>query len=437
MALWTELVLLSLIVSPDPGGPDECLNCHDIATPKVNLEHRASIHFETDVTCAACHGGDPDAREEKAGHAAAKKFRGKFSRPETLRMCGECHSDVEKMKFFRVDTNVLREYQTSQHGELLAKGDKNVAICTSCHGVHKILPKDNPESPVYRLKLPDTCGECHSDPKLMKPYKIPTDQVDEYKNGIHGEILYGKRPSPRADDVPVCADCHGIHGARPAEVSQVPKVCGTCHREVYRHLRTSAHREALLQFDEPECTDCHGNHRNSIPPGGLFTRPPATPSGRGAAAPAAGGRVTGNAEAEGNCQSCHDEDEEKVMQMAKDLQTAADQAEALGARFDKAVDTYRDQPEAARFLDGEAEEVREARLKVLRATHSLDVGRVQVQLGEAKALVEGTIRFAERVILKKPESPAVVFLLIGVTVGGLFVVSTLVAVGLIRRWRRR
>ncbi|MBI2059952.1 MAG: cytochrome c3 family protein [Nitrospirae bacterium] len=416
MASWTGVVLFSLLLSPDPGGPDECLTCHDTATPKANIEHRAGIHFDSDVSCSGCHGGDHRAKDEKAGHAASKGFKGKFTRAEAVRMCGECHEDIRRMKFYRVDTHVLSEYRTSRHGELLAKGDTRVAICTSCHGVHDIVSKDNPKSRVFKMNVPDMCGECHSNAKKMKPYKGHTDQVEEYKEGIHGEILFGKRASPKADDVPVCVDCHGTHGARPAEVSQVPMVCGSCHREVARYLRESEHRAALIQFDEPECTDCHGNHKNTIPPAGLFT---------------------GNGDQEGNCQSCHDEDEEKVLRLAKDLQTSADEAEALGARFDKALEQHRGKPEAVRFLEGESGRVREARLKVLRATHSLDVTRVQVQLEELRALVEGSVRFTERVILKKPESPAVVFLLIGVTVGGLFVVSALLAVGLIRRWRRK
>lgn len=411
MLSWILLITFSAM--PDE---NQCLACHDVATPTVNLEHRSSYHFEVDVGCETCHGGDPIAREEKAGHSRTKGFKARFTRTETVRLCGDCHSDVQRMKFYRVDTNVLREYRTSRHGELLAQGDKRVAICTSCHGVHDIVSKDNPKSRVYKRNIPDMCGECHSDSEKMKPYDGPTDQESEYKEGIHGQILAGERPSPHADDVPVCADCHGTHGARPAEVTQVPMVCGTCHREVYRYLRQGEHHAALIRFNEPECVDCHGNHRNTIPPEGLFT---------------------GNGEPEGNCESCHDEDEEKVLRLASKLQASADAAEALGSRFDEALGEHRGRPEALRFLEGEKGNVREARLRVLRATHSLDLEQVGIKLEELESLVEGSVQFTERVILGRPDSPAVIFLLIGVTVGGLLVVSVILAVGIIRRQRRK
>ncbi len=45
----------------------------------------------------------------------------------------------------------------------------------------------------------------------MKPYKIPTDQLDKYQQSVHYEML-----TKRADLAsPTCSSCHGSHGAAP------------------------------------------------------------------------------------------------------------------------------------------------------------------------------------------------------------------------------
>ncbi|MBT8117000.1 MAG: cytochrome b/b6 domain-containing protein, partial [Gammaproteobacteria bacterium] len=36
-----------------------------------------------------------------------------------------------------------------------------VANCASCHGVHNILPSDNPQSLVHAGNIAETCGKCH------------------------------------------------------------------------------------------------------------------------------------------------------------------------------------------------------------------------------------------------------------------------------------
>ena len=49
----------------------------------------------------------------------------------------------------------------SFHGLALKGGNPTVANCSSCHGVHDILPSSDPMSSVNPRELPQTCGRCH------------------------------------------------------------------------------------------------------------------------------------------------------------------------------------------------------------------------------------------------------------------------------------
>ncbi|MBI5905030.1 MAG: hypothetical protein HZB86_05715 [Deltaproteobacteria bacterium] len=49
----------------------------------------------------------------------------------------------------------------SFHGIAVEYGMTKAANCSSCHGVHDILPSADPASTVNRANLPKTCGKCH------------------------------------------------------------------------------------------------------------------------------------------------------------------------------------------------------------------------------------------------------------------------------------
>jgi hypothetical protein len=153
-------------------------------------------------------------------------------------------------------TDQLAQYLTSVHGQRLRQGDPRVAVCTDCHSVHGIRPASSPTSSVHPLKLPETCGRCHSDAELMKPYKIPTNQVEDYRASVHFQNL------ERGDLAsPTCATCHGNHGAAPPGVASVERVCGTCHVFQEQLFDQSPHKEPWAALGFPSCLTCHGNHR--------------------------------------------------------------------------------------------------------------------------------------------------------------------------------
>ncbi len=64
-------------------------------------------------------------------------------------LCAQCHQDA------------LKTYLDSYHGKASSLGDIETAVCTDCHGGHRILPPSDPESSVNEANLVATCGECH------------------------------------------------------------------------------------------------------------------------------------------------------------------------------------------------------------------------------------------------------------------------------------
>ena len=79
--------------------------------------------------------------------------------------------------------------------------------CTSCHGdAHQIVTKTDPQSPVYPLNIPKTCGSCHGNEAMAKKYHLPNVYA-LYIDSIHGFAL-GKEGLLVAAN---CTSCHGSH----------------------------------------------------------------------------------------------------------------------------------------------------------------------------------------------------------------------------------
>jgi hypothetical protein len=294
---------------------DQCFACHNRLGGKLGApakEHFGSVHREAGVACVTCHGGNPSLPNEE-GMDRRYGFRGKPATRDIPQFCARCHSDVVMMRQYNLRTDQLAEYRTSRHGRLLyGKNDTRVAVCTSCHGKHEIRRKSDPESTVYRTNVPRMCGKCHADPAYMKPYGIPTDQRENFENGIHGRILAGKIRRENPTLAPNCATCHGVHGAAPPGVGEVANVCGGCHAVVAGYFRESAHFDAAREIGEPKCITCHGNHSNRRPTIKVF-------SGSGP----------------GECGFCHEKG-------SKSLQFAENVRDLLGALEEGVAETQKE-----------------------------------------------------------------------------------------------
>jgi predicted CXXCH cytochrome family protein len=243
-------------------GAESCVGCHlEVGDERLAAPVKAfakDIHAAKGFGCTACHGGDPKETGMEAMDPA-KGYIGKPGRREILQVCGRCHSDARFMKQYNPTLRVdqVAEYLTSVHGRRLREaGDPNVAVCTSCHPAHSITPPSDPQSSVHPLRVAETCGRCHADPKYMASYKIPTDQLQKYRGSVHWATM-----SQKGDlSAPTCNDCHGNHGAAPPGVSWVGNVCGQCHTVMAEFFAKSPHAKAFTQMGLPGCAACHENH---------------------------------------------------------------------------------------------------------------------------------------------------------------------------------
>jgi cytochrome c1 len=238
---------------------------HPAATHMNLKEIAEDVHFRRGVSCAGCHGGDPSA---EMGHAFVKEWPEKDrdkNRAWVVQFCARCHSDPALMHEFNpsLPTDQLAKFKDSPHGQtLLVKHDDRAPSCVSCHGVHGIRPAKDPQSKVYAQRVPETCGACHADSKIMAGFKradgspLPTTQLAEYRASVHGRALLG-----RGDlGAPACNTCHGNHAASPPGVAQVSQSCSLCHSANASLFDGSKHKQAFDRHNWPECGQCHGNH---------------------------------------------------------------------------------------------------------------------------------------------------------------------------------
>jgi hypothetical protein len=263
LALWAAAVIFCTVEKSNAQpANDQCAICH-LAIGVEHLtkpaeDYKFDVHAAKGFGCADCHGGDPTIMGLE-GMDPKKGYIGKPTLARTVQVCGKCHSDAEFMRQYNPNLRVdqVVEYYTSVHGKRLREAkDAKVATCASCHGAHSIRPANDARSSVHPLRVADTCGACHANKDYMAPYKIPTDQVEEYKQSVHWKLLSGKGDL----SAPTCNDCHGNHGAAPPGVSSVVNVCGQCHPVNWELLNKSSHGKIFVQMGIPGCASCHGNH---------------------------------------------------------------------------------------------------------------------------------------------------------------------------------
>lgn len=126
--------------------------------------------------CLSCHGVQGLEKVRKGKAVSLYVDREKFSQSVHSRLeCASCHRDASQIphppelkpvECSTCHTDAFQAYSQSVHGKAHAKGDGDVAFCSDCHGSHNILTAKHPDSRVYPLNLPRTCGTCHGDSTL-------------------------------------------------------------------------------------------------------------------------------------------------------------------------------------------------------------------------------------------------------------------------------
>jgi cytochrome b subunit of formate dehydrogenase len=177
-----------------------------------SVHARAVAAGKGGAVCTDCHGAHTILPANDASS--------QISRPKVPETCGRCHA------------NVLTTYRQSIHGEAVARGLRDAPVCTDCHGEHRILARNEPNSPVFTTNVAgETCGRCHADTRMSERFGLPPDKVPAFQDSFHGLAL-------RAGQLTAanCASCHGVHDIRPSSdprshvhKTNLPATCGKCH----------------------------------------------------------------------------------------------------------------------------------------------------------------------------------------------------------------
>jgi cytochrome b subunit of formate dehydrogenase len=153
-----------ILPASDPKSPiskvavaSTCGKCHT----EVANTFTASIHGQALArgnmlapTCTDCHGIHSIKRHTDPNSPVAEQ---NVSRD----ICARCHEGVRLSQEFGVPSNRVTSYFDSYHGLAAEGGSVVAANCSSCHGVHDILPSSDPRSTINRANLDATCGQCH------------------------------------------------------------------------------------------------------------------------------------------------------------------------------------------------------------------------------------------------------------------------------------
>jgi cytochrome b subunit of formate dehydrogenase len=137
--------------------PETCGKCH----AAVKDTFMQSIHGQGILkgnglapVCTDCHGIHTIKSHANPNSPASEQNLSKD-------ICARCHEGVRLSQEFGVPGNRVTSYLDSYHGLATEGGSVIAANCSSCHGVHNILPSSDPRSTINRANLDATCGKCH------------------------------------------------------------------------------------------------------------------------------------------------------------------------------------------------------------------------------------------------------------------------------------
>lgn len=271
-----------------------CLGCHGQPGFETTLpggetlpltfdseEFEGSVHGRLDVACVLCHTDisefphDPitavDRREFTIQRAdacqrchleqyteAADNVHGQALADgnREAAVCTDCHgahdtaapephSPEVAATCQSCHSEIFELYTDSVHGEALLTGNRDVPTCTDCHGVHDV---EGPSRPPFHLFSPQICAECHADSSLMREYGISTQVFDTYVADFHGStvVLFEDLAPDQQTNKAVCIDCHGVHAIRASddpestvERQNLLRTCQRCHPNATENFSAS------------------------------------------------------------------------------------------------------------------------------------------------------------------------------------------------------
>jgi cytochrome b subunit of formate dehydrogenase len=265
----------------------ECRNCHEVGK---DLPHPDKV---PSVNCGNCHA-DEQAQYTQSLHGQAARRGDKLApscklchgthnilRPSAPnsptstvnvpRLCGQCHHEGSpvSLNYNIPQQNILENYTESIHGEgLFKRGLTVVAVCTSCHTAHFVLPHTDPRSSISKQKIAATCTKCHS-------------QIET----VHRKVIRGELWEKQPHLIPACVDCHEPHKVRRAYYTQgmADQDCMRCHGD--RNLKVVRGGQTVSLFVDQNqlqhsrhtreaCVQCHtGGNPADVRPCSTINKP--------------------------------------------------------------------------------------------------------------------------------------------------------------------
>lgn len=292
-----------------------CESCHEEygSSVKNDIHHRLLVKVKTPPDCKTCHGTHEIVKPPKENNAKVKEYCSKCHQsmvmanpyhlqPAGSNICIQCHTQVDhkpelktsvhknlecadchnyiagnlakhpgnvkntqKADCYLCHSSIAKDHRESIHGISLNAGIDEAALCWNCHGSHDIKKVKDPQSKVFPSNIASTCGACHDNSEMMKKFDLGiVNPGRNYMNSVHGKLM-----ASGSKDAPSCTVCHGVHdiknkiqpGSRISTFN-IPKLCGTCHKEATADYEKSIHwLRAKKGFREsPVCDDCHSEH---------------------------------------------------------------------------------------------------------------------------------------------------------------------------------
>ncbi len=159
--------------------PNNCEPCHS----EITKEYKESIHWilakkgvKFAPVCNDCHS-------EHSIHSLNGDGRKMAIRKMQQNTCMTCHQSEILAERYGSNVTEVSEYLDSYHGLAGMRGDEDAAMCVDCHGVHKILPKNHPESFVSPEKVTETCRKCHPEANAVFSQSYShVSQTEESRN---------------------------------------------------------------------------------------------------------------------------------------------------------------------------------------------------------------------------------------------------------------
>ena len=250
----------------------DCSVCHAQAVEQYQGSIHGRLFAKSDSNapgCGECHG---------THGVRGKVDPGSGTFPTNVPdLCARCHRTGGKAaaRYMGTEHDIINRYTESIHGKgLLKSGLVVTAMCTDCHTAHGERPKTDPASTVYRANIPRTCGRCHHGIEQMflksihSPRVARTDKelpvcstchsahgirrtdLEGFKQEImdqcgrcHAETTrsyfdtyHGKVSRFGPAKTAKCHDCHGAHDILPVSDprshlsrANVVATCRKCH----------------------------------------------------------------------------------------------------------------------------------------------------------------------------------------------------------------